>query len=36
MDVCEFVPARDPLGHTALAAARLLMIAAGAALRRSG
>jgi agmatinase len=34
MDVCEFVPARDPLGHTALAVARLLMIAAGAALRR--
>lgn len=35
MDVCEFVPARDPQGHTALAAARLLMIAAGAALRRT-
>ena len=34
MDVCEFAPARDPLGHTALVAARLLMIAAGAALRR--
>lgn len=34
MDICEFVPARDPQGHTALAAARLLMIAAGAALRR--
>ena len=34
MDVCEFVPARDPHGHTALAAARLLMIAAGSALRR--
>jgi agmatinase len=36
MDVCEFVPARDPQGHTALAAARLLMIAAGAALRGPG
>ncbi len=36
MDVCEFAPACDPGGHTALAAARLLMIAAGAALRRSG
>jgi len=35
MDVCEFVPARDPLGHTALAAARLLMLAAGSSLRRS-
>ena len=35
MDVCEFAPVRDPLGHTALAAARLLMIAAGATLRRS-
>ena len=34
MDVCEFAPARDPQGHTALAAARLLMIAAGATLRR--
>jgi agmatinase len=34
MDVCEFAPARDPQGHTALAAARLLMIAAGSALRR--
>ena len=34
MDVCEFVPARDPQGHTALAAARLLMLAAGASLRR--
>jgi agmatinase len=34
MDVCEFVPARDPQGHTALAAARLLMIAAGVTLRR--
>jgi agmatinase len=33
MDVCELVPGRDPLGHTALAAARLLMIAAGASLR---
>jgi agmatinase len=35
MDVCEFVPERDPQGLTALAAARLLMIAAGASLRRS-
>jgi agmatinase len=35
MDVCEFVPDRDPQGFTALAAARLLMIAAGTALRRS-
>ena len=35
MDVCELVPARDPQGHTALAAARLLMIAAGASLRRA-
>jgi agmatinase len=34
MDVCEFAPARDPLGHTARAAARLLMMAAGATLRR--
>jgi len=34
MDICEFVPARDPQGTTALAAARLFMIAAGAALRR--
>ncbi len=34
MDICEFVPVRDAQGHTALAAARLLMIAAGAALRR--
>jgi agmatinase len=34
MDICELAPARDPLGHTVLAAARLLMIAAGAALRR--
>jgi agmatinase len=34
MDVCELVPGRDPQGHTALAAARLLMIASGAALRR--
>jgi agmatinase len=33
MDICEFVPARDPQGHTALAAARLLMVAVGAALR---
>jgi agmatinase len=35
MDVCEFVPERDPQGLTALAAARLFMIAAGASLRRS-
>lgn len=28
MDVCELVPGRDPLGLTALAAARLFMIAA--------
>ena len=35
MDICEFAPARDPLGHTALAAARLLMLAAGSTLRRS-
>jgi agmatinase len=34
MDICEFVPARDYGGHTALAAARLLMIAAGTACRR--
>ena len=34
MDVCEFAPSRDPQGHTALAAARLLMLAAGASLRR--
>jgi agmatinase len=34
MDVCELVPARDPQGLTALAAARLLMIAAGTSLRR--
>ena len=34
MDICEFVPARDPQGHTARAAARLLMIAVGATLRR--
>jgi agmatinase len=34
MDICEFAPARDPQGHTALVAARLLMIAAGTALRR--
>jgi len=34
MDVCELVPARDPQGLTALAVARLLMIAVGAALRR--
>ena len=35
MDICEFAPGHDPQGHTALAAARLLMIAAGAALRRA-
>lgn len=34
MDVCELVPARDPQGLSALAVARLLMIAVGAALRR--
>jgi agmatinase len=34
VDVCEFAPSRDPWGHTALAAARLLMLAAGASLRR--
>ena len=34
MDVCELVPARDPQGLTALAVARLLMIAVGASLRR--
>jgi len=33
VDVCELAPSRDPQGHTALAAARLLMLAAGAALR---
>jgi agmatinase len=33
MDVCELVPARDPQGLTALAVARLLMIAVGAAPR---
>jgi agmatinase len=33
MDVCELVPARDPQGLTALAAARLLMIAMGASRR---
>ena len=33
MDVCEFAPARDPQGHTALVITRLLMIAMGAALR---
>jgi agmatinase len=35
MDVCEFVPERDVQGHTALAAARLLMLAVGASLRRT-
>ena len=34
MDVCEFVPARDPQGLTALAVTRLFMVAAGASLRR--
>jgi agmatinase len=34
MDICEFVPRCDPQGHTALAAARLLMNAVGAELRR--
>ena len=34
MDVCEFVPARDPQGLTALVVARLFMIALGASLRR--
>ena len=34
IDVCELAPSRDPQGHTALAAARLLMLAAGASLRR--
>lgn len=34
MDVCEFVPARDPQGHTALVVTRLLMIAMGSASRR--
>jgi agmatinase len=34
VDICEFAPARDPQGHTALMAARLLMLVAGAALRR--
>jgi len=34
MDVCEFAPARDPQGHTALVVTRLLMIAMGAAARR--
>ena len=35
MDVCEFAPSHDPLGHTALAVVRLLMLAMGAT-RRSG
>ncbi len=35
VDICELAPGYDPQGHTALAAARLLMIAAGASLRRS-
>jgi agmatinase len=35
MDVCELAPAFDPQGHTALAAARLLMLAAGASLRHA-
>lgn len=34
VDICEFAPARDPQGHTALVAARLLMLVAGAVLRR--
>lgn len=34
VDVCEFAPGHDPQGHTALAAARLLLLAAGASLRR--
>jgi agmatinase len=34
VDICEFAPGHDPQGHTALAAARLLMLAAGASLRR--
>ncbi|NLE23494.1 MAG: hypothetical protein GX624_12060 [Actinobacteria bacterium] len=34
MDVCEFVPERDPQGLTALAASRLFMIAAGSSLGR--
>lgn len=34
MDVCEFAPARDPQGHTALVITRLLMIAMGSAARR--
>ena len=36
VDICEFAPGHDPQGHTALAAARLLMTAAGASLRRGG
>ena len=35
MDVCELAPTQDAQGHTALAAARLLMLAAGSALRRA-
>jgi len=34
VDICEFAPGHDPQGHTALVAARLLMIVAGASLRR--
>jgi agmatinase len=34
-DICEFVPELDPEGRTALTAARLLMLAAGASLRPS-
>jgi len=30
MDICELAPARDPLGHTALVVARLLLLAAAA------
>jgi agmatinase len=36
MDVCEFAPARDPQGLTALTIVRLLMIAIGSAARPSG
>lgn len=34
IDICELAPTRDIRGQTALAAARLLMLAAGASLRR--
>lgn len=33
MDVCEFAPARDPSGHTALVITRLVMLAVGGSLR---